>query len=738
MTIHAYRSIEDAELSACGDLNVLIGKNNAGKSNLLSAIQAFFAFFSSDGSVATLHPPLKEPTDWYSRSEDSPVTITATLDLDPIESKQIHDAVSEEVPQMRNALDDIYQLSPTYALECELVFKGSPKTLGYVGKLAFTLPQSHTQNRILFGLEEAAAIEIASREEEIKGLTSAANVLTRFSNDIDVEDLRVFQDQRTASGRAIISRRLASYPELSSVVNRLVRETDSVSDFQEKAAAHADLLRTQATDLRETPNANRVTTFSGAAETVPQYVIRIVKLISSLKVHYLPEQRQPIGEKEARRILNLKMSRGQSGVLKELQDTVAELLGVQIDAFTSERPLRTPQTINAELDVDDFLIQVNGSGIREALRLVLDYEFERPDVLLVEEPEVHLHPALETAMMQYLRKISSKCQIFLTTHSTNFLDIADLRNVYLVTRAESTNVQLLNAEEAEEAIPQELGIRLSSLFLYDRLVFVEGPSDEQILRIFASTLGVNLSQAGIGFISTGGARNFTHYANASTLSFLSKRRVVLHFVLDHDERDLPEIDRLEGMLDGLGQLHILGKRELENYLVVPHALARYINSKAGRRVVEDSSEILRLIEEASSELLETAVERRVLRVACMPVVPNRSAVIDRGEIDFLDALEVQLDQAVSALSEMRSGILELLSKSREALTGLSTEDRVSVVPGDCLIDSVFQKFGLRFNKRKDGPRIAAIMTADEIPSEMKQLLYELVSAPALTMGAVVK
>ena len=56
----------------------------------------------------------------------------------------------------------------------------------------------------------------------------------------------------------------------------------------------------------------------------------------------------------------------------------------------------------------------------------------------------------------------------------------------------STHAQLLNVEQAEEAIPQELGIRRSSLFMYDRLVFVEGPSDEQIFRTFASTLGFNL------------------------------------------------------------------------------------------------------------------------------------------------------------------------------------------------------------------------------------------------------
>ncbi|GAA3100426.1 hypothetical protein GCM10020254_52400 [Streptomyces goshikiensis] len=93
-------------------------------------------------------------------------------------------------------------------------------------------------------------------------------------------------------------------------------------------------------------------------------------------------------------------------------------------------------------------------------------------MMLVEEPEVHLHPALETALMQYLKNISKDCQVFLTTHSTNFLDVGSLRNVYMIRKSPDTQVQLLDVTEAEEAVPQELGIRLSSLFMFDRLIFL--------------------------------------------------------------------------------------------------------------------------------------------------------------------------------------------------------------------------------------------------------------------------
>ena len=58
VSIKRYRSIEDAGLAACGGFNVLIGRNNSGKSNILSALRAFFAC-AHDG-VATITPPIRE------------------------------------------------------------------------------------------------------------------------------------------------------------------------------------------------------------------------------------------------------------------------------------------------------------------------------------------------------------------------------------------------------------------------------------------------------------------------------------------------------------------------------------------------------------------------------------------------------------------------------------------------------------------------------------------------------
>jgi hypothetical protein len=688
-------------------------------------VQIFFDFFKSSNLVATSQPPITEETNWFRRDRDTPIAISGTLQLTDAEMVAIVEAISNEAPQMRNALGGISEVT---SIECELTFYGDPRLAGFISHMSFGGRQSDPAHMI-FSLGREAAEEIAKRDETARLLKSQQQEIERFTLQSDSELWNFLRDRPTA--RVVRPRSTFGLSdEVLAPITEIARIAETYDDFRDRISSFLSELRGRFSTLLSAENEIKFQTFSGESTVVPKYVKTIVELIASLRMHHLSEQRKPIGPEEADRILRLKTSRGQGQVLKDLQGTVAELLGVQIDAFSSDvdESLRRRSPAGrlptmAELDVDDFLVQANGSGIREALRLILDFEFERPDILLLEEPEVHLHPALEIAMMQYLRKISARCQIFLTTHSTNFLDIADLRNVYLVTKNGTTHAQLLNVEEAEEAIPQELGIRLSSLFMYDRLVFVEGPSDEQVLRTFAATLGLNLSRTGVGFVTTGGARNFTHYANAATLAFLSKRRVRLYFVLDRDERDMPEVEKLKQQLGGLGELKVLARRELENYLLAPAAIARYMAKRIGREV--GSEEVQEAITSATTELLSIVAERRVLKLTCKPIFPDRQAVLERGDVEFVDSLQMQLAEAEKRITELRNAVPQLLIEAQENLEKDSPADRLSFIPGEEILEAVFSKFGLKFSKRKDGSKIAAEMFAQEIVLEISELLNKL-------------
>ena len=78
--ISGFRSIEETELENCGGFNVLIGKNNSGKSNILTAINTFFSCIQS-ANVVTSAPPVGDEIDFHNRRTDVPISITLGLSL---------------------------------------------------------------------------------------------------------------------------------------------------------------------------------------------------------------------------------------------------------------------------------------------------------------------------------------------------------------------------------------------------------------------------------------------------------------------------------------------------------------------------------------------------------------------------------------------------------------------------------------------------------------------------------
>lgn len=726
LRIANFRSINAASLEGCGNLNVLIGKNNSGKSNILTAIKFFFDFFKSEGNVATISPGVRRITDFHERMLDSAVNITGTLHLRKEEMDDLKEGIATEAPQVRNAL---FSSDRGTDITIQLTFLQEPIPVGYISSIVFGSDIAENTS-IIFAMGSDSAVEVARRMHQSTAAFSQIDAIEALSHRLDSEYWPRSRPggERSGAMSPMIRHVVEEIGAHTTELTRLVRNSPSYADFQSACRNRIQELKAKVSEITSTGIEHPVSTFSGDATEIPEYVSALVRQISGLGVHHLSEQRKPIGQEEAARILKLKTSRGQGEVLRGLQSVVSGLLGVQIDAFSSDdQHIRRGLGVAAELDVDEFLVQVNGSGIREALRLILDYEFEKPQIMLVEEPEVHLHPALETALMEYMKGISAECQIFLTTHSTNFLDVGDLRNVYMIRKEPSTQIQLLDVTEAEEAIPQELGIRLSSLFMYDRLIFVEGPSDEQVLRSFADKLGVSFGQAALGFVTTGGARNFTHYATASTLKFLGKRNVKTVFVLDRDERDDEDLQKLQRQVSGVSELQLLNRRELENYLLAPSALAEFIAAKSGQVSTPAQDEISAAIDEICESLLTASIERRVLKKVCAPLYPDRQSVINRDDgIDFRASVISQLSKISESLTRLENELDALLRDAEAQVRQEWDSRKYEIVPGEEVLTMLLNRYGLRFNKRQDCVKIAALIRREEIPDEIAQVIRNLV------------
>ena len=117
-------------------------------------------------------------------------------------------------------------------------------------------------------------------------------------------------------------------------------------------------------------------------------------------------------------------------------------------------------------------------------RLVSNYK----SVLLVDEPELHLHPGLQQRLAREFPKLPLASTIILATHSPSFLsmDLSSLSLVYVFRHGDETRVRRLdpgNDSRMRDALEEMGAIRGEVLQSYSYLLLVEGIQDKTFLSV---------------------------------------------------------------------------------------------------------------------------------------------------------------------------------------------------------------------------------------------------------------
>lgn len=167
-----------------------------------------------------------------------------------------------------------------------------------------------------------------------------------------------------------------------------------------------------------------------------------------------------------------------------------------------------------------------GEGVQNAIVLAILQVFEqrrkRGAVLLIEEPEMFLHPQMQRALYKTLRAIGATNQVIYTTHSPHFVSIPEYREILLVRKAaEGTQVvqsSLPTDPKRREKLIKELDPARNELFFATRLLLVEGGTEKLALPEYAKRLGFDLDREGATIVEVGGKRNLPEFA-AIAISF---------------------------------------------------------------------------------------------------------------------------------------------------------------------------------------------------------------------------
>ncbi|MGY5852778.1 MAG: AAA family ATPase [Candidatus Thorarchaeota archaeon] len=140
-------------------------------------------------------------------------------------------------------------------------------------------------------------------------------------------------------------------------------------------------------------------------------------------------------------------------------------------------------------DIDTgFSITEVGGGIQELIHLAYML-VDLPDFLLIEEPETHNHPEQTSRIFRVLKEISKEQQVFVTTHSSTFIEHVKYTDVYHIKKDEGYTVCSQVQSEGFVAVAQDLGLRPVHVYLTNSILFIEGPCDELVFNSWAGMLG---------------------------------------------------------------------------------------------------------------------------------------------------------------------------------------------------------------------------------------------------------
>lgn len=144
--------------------------------------------------------------------------------------------------------------------------------------------------------------------------------------------------------------------------------------------------------------------------------------------------------------------------------------------------------------------------------------------LAIEEPEAHLHPAMQYKFLKFLnanKKEKKVRQIFITTHSTHITSAVSLDEIICLHNENGETLVgypkkvFLNPDGTENIkskkyVQRFLDATKSDMLFAQKVLFVEGIAEQLLLSIFASYLDKSLEDNHVAIINVGG-RYFNHF-----------------------------------------------------------------------------------------------------------------------------------------------------------------------------------------------------------------------------------
>jgi len=491
--IKNYRSLQNTTIYP-RDILALVGRNNSGKSNLIKALELFFK-----GAIKLVNAEC-----FCNHKTEEPIEIFVTFEqLGDWERKEFEPWMDED----------------RLVAGREVVCTGTDSYT--INNLAITkVPEPEWLREDVINGERIT--EWWSKKDELK------------TNGLD------FGVELGASKPGVGKWKEAAKKFLDEHRDEIPRKKER----RENPKGYPGVLKGALPEFIHIPAVRDISEEAKVAKTNP-----FGQLINSVLEKISEEQKDVVSKqlKEIEKLLN----RGEEERITEIMDIEARLNKLMSEFMDCdiEIEMAMPQLREvfggAKIYANDGVrttIETKGHGMQRSMIFTILRAYaelahvkkagekagERTTIFAIEEPELYLHPQSQRTSMSVFREIASGGdQVIYSTQSGLFVDISHFDQICIMRREKrdgsyesyptqvsmSTMIEDLEARKKEVDATEE-GIRehyshafnpmINEGFFADKVVIVEGPSEQYALPIYADAFGYNLDRNNISVVHSDG------------------------------------------------------------------------------------------------------------------------------------------------------------------------------------------------------------------------------------------
>ena len=244
-------------------------------------------------------------------------------------------------------------------------------------------------------------------------------------------------------------------------------------------------------------------------------------------------------------------------------------------------------------------LQYNGLGYNNLINIYMLIKLTEVKqgrdfkILCLEEPEAHLHPAMQYKLFKYLKNLDKKNelnqQIFVTTHSSNISAVAGIDNMFMLAyerndkysdcRQQSLQEQFTDLdgkkvkEDAKLHLTKFLDVTRSDMLFADKVILVEGIAEKLLMPLFMDVCGCPYEDEHISIVEIGG-KHFEHFVELFNGNAVNKKVLCItdrDFKWIDDDEKLKSLEKYKN--DEVSHIKKLKERfDIENFCICTQTL----------------------------------------------------------------------------------------------------------------------------------------------------------------------